>query len=64
MKTEMKNLILPVSDQVCPFNGIHICTASLASMKIDSQKKPDVCNSEDYDNCPLFLSKVLRSRFG
>jgi hypothetical protein len=47
-------------ETVCPFNGIHICTASFSSMSIDKQKKAVCCDTDDYDSCPIFLSKVLR----
>jgi hypothetical protein len=57
-----KETKLKVHDSICPYNGINVCLASLSSMVIDSQNNEKYCRTEDYDNCPLFLSKVLRKR--
>jgi hypothetical protein len=48
----------------CPFNSniSDICIASFSSMAIDKRKKAECCGTENYDNCPVFLSKVLRRR--
>ena len=48
----------------CPFNSniSDICIASLSSMAIDERKKSECCGTENYDNCPVFLSKILRRR--
>jgi len=46
-------------DKVCPYNGITVCMASFSSMAIDAIRN-SCCSTEDYDNCPIFLSKVLR----
>ncbi len=45
---------------ICPYKGIDICMASISLMFIDSYKKKNYCCTEDFDNCPLFLSKILR----
>ncbi|MEW6569550.1 MAG: hypothetical protein AB1390_00020 [Nitrospirota bacterium] len=47
-------------ETTCPYNGVDVCMASLSSMTIDSKKKASCCCTEDFDNCPIFLSKVLR----
>lgn len=47
-------------EMACPYNGIHVCTASFSSMVIDNQKRENCCGTENYDDCPIFLSKVLR----
>lgn len=47
-------------DRTCPYNGINVCMASFSSRLIDNQKKANYCNTDNYDNCPIFLSKVLR----
>lgn len=47
-------------ETTCPYNGIHTCRASLSSMTIDEYQKERCCGTDDYDNCPIFLSKVLR----
>ncbi|NWF75034.1 MAG: hypothetical protein HXY53_00430 [Nitrospirae bacterium] len=49
-----------VGDNMCPYSSFNICTASISSMFIDNQIKSDCCETENYDSCPLFLSKVLR----
>ena len=47
-------------EMVCPYNGINTCMASLSSMLIDEEKRADCCGTENYDDCPIFLSKILR----
>jgi hypothetical protein len=49
-------------ERVCPYNGINTCMASFTSLKLDKQKKADCCSTEDYDDCPIYLSKLLRTR--
>lgn len=46
----------------CPFsiarsNG---CAASLSAITVQPHIEHSYCHSENHDNCPLFLSKVLR----
>jgi hypothetical protein len=48
-------------EMACPYNGINVCMASFSLMAIDT-KKDNCCSTDDYDNCPIFLSKVLRRR--
>ncbi|MFN3478900.1 MAG: hypothetical protein ACK415_00810 [Thermodesulfovibrionales bacterium] len=44
----------------CPYHERSgICSASLSCLMV-SRYESAFCDSEDYDNCPLFLSKVLR----
>ncbi len=31
-------------------------------MAIDKSRSEDICASEDWDNCPMFLSKTLRNK--
>jgi hypothetical protein len=31
-------------------------------MLLDSRKREICCSTENYDDCPIFLSKVLRRR--
>lgn len=45
----------------CPYNGISTCTASLSSMLIDDEKRAGCCGIENYDDCPIFLAKILRA---
>lgn len=50
------------SRDACPYfsSKIGICLASLFLMALDKTKSEGVCASEDWDNCPIFLSKTLR----
>ena len=46
----------------CPyFERGCACGASFSSLVIDRSRAATYCGGEDYDLCPLFLSKVLRS---
>jgi len=49
-----------VYDMACPYNGVTVCLASLSSMKIDTRRRSQYCVTENFDDCPIFLSKVLR----
>jgi hypothetical protein len=44
----------------CPYRGSNICNASLSSMFIDGEITENYCDSDNFDNCPIFLSKILR----
>jgi len=46
--------------RACPYNGLNTCRASLSSMIIDKRRKEDYCSDENYDDCPIFLAKILR----
>jgi hypothetical protein len=48
---------------VCPYcdDTADVCKASLASLKLGTLLRVNRCNSEDHDNCSLFLAKCLRS---
>lgn len=47
----------------CPyFDASDVCNASLSSLLPSPTMRVNFCNSEDYDNCPIFLAKVLRRR--
>ncbi len=47
----------------CPYNEFSVCIASLSSMVLDSQKEEICCNTDNYDECPIFLAKILRKKF-
>jgi hypothetical protein len=47
-------------ERACPYSGTNICMASITSLPIDEQKQANCCSTENYDDCPMFLSKVLR----
>ena len=49
-----------VHETICPFNDASVCAASFSSMAIDNQKRARYCSTDNYDNCPLFLAKILR----
>jgi len=44
----------------CPYDGLTQCLASFSSMALDSLKRIHCCGTENYDNCPIFLAKMLR----
>ena len=44
----------------CPYNGTTVCAASVSSMPLDISRRAHCCNTENYDNCPIFLAKILR----
>jgi hypothetical protein len=44
----------------CPYVSKNVCTASISSMLIDEKISKDCCSTENYDDCPIFLSKMLR----
>ena len=47
-------------EAACPYNGIDVCMASFSAMVIDNYQREKCCGTEDFDDCPIFLSKVLR----
>ncbi|MBI4688418.1 MAG: hypothetical protein HY756_11715 [Nitrospirae bacterium] len=49
---------------ICPYCGIDadICKASVSSMRLGPKTKILYCSSRVYDNCPIFLAKLLRRR--
>lgn len=53
------------SSPCCPFNNSsETCTASLYSFLPSAAVRQSFCNTEDYDNCPIFLAKTLREGSG
>jgi hypothetical protein len=48
----------------CPYHNEaeSICSASLSAMSTEQRIRQLYCGNENYDNCPLFLSKMLRKR--
>jgi hypothetical protein len=49
-----------LDEVVCPYKDKNICIASFSSMVIDTRIKENYCDNGNYDNCPIFLSKMLR----
>ncbi len=56
----MKNNVIMTIFTNCPYSGKTICKASLSSLIIDRNTRKDYCTSENFDDCPIFLSKILR----
>lgn len=48
---------------ICPYcdDTADVCKASVTSLKLGALLRSNRCNSENYDNCSLFLAKCLRS---
>ena len=48
----------------CPYYSAvtTICSASLSMMMTGVNTRRGYCENENYDNCPLFLSKLLRKK--
>lgn len=51
------------SEVLCPYFGIYdVCDASISSLMPTRKLRKAFCDTENYDNCPIFLSKILRRR--
>ncbi len=50
-------------DEVCPYcdDTADECKASVSSLKIGALLRSTRCNTENHDNCSLYLAKCLRS---
>lgn len=48
------------NESSCPYQNNTTCDASLWNAQIDEKKKAQYCNSDNHDNCSLFLAKCLR----
>jgi hypothetical protein len=48
----------------CPYKtmGSSYCSASVMTVVLDNRRKAAYCCTDDYDRCPMFLSKVLRGK--
>ncbi len=48
----------------CPYDTVssNYCAASIMTVVTNSYQKRNYCWTDNYDCCPLFLSKVLRER--
>ncbi len=49
-------------ESICPYcnTTANICMASISSLLTDIRRRESYCDSENYDNCPIFLAKSLR----
>ena len=54
--TELKN------DYRCPFcePGEAACPISISALPLDRRRKRIYCDCDNFDNCPIFLSHLLR----
>ena len=59
MKRTAKN-----EEETCPYfsTKIGVCLASLFLMAIEKSRRECICASEDWYDCPMFLSKTLRNK--
>ena len=57
------DLLAPdASSARCPYHGVDArCRAAVSGLSPDRRRARNYCTSEDYDLCPLYLSKLLRS---
>ncbi len=48
----------------CPYDCSvsNICAASASAMAISASSRRKYCSTDNYDNCPVFLAKILRIR--
>ena len=53
-----------IQGPTCPHGaeaGIY-CSASIMTVVMSSYQKTNYCWTENYDNCPMFLAKILRGK--
>ncbi|MFZ3090888.1 MAG: hypothetical protein WA240_09750 [Nitrospirota bacterium] len=50
------------SEMTCPYCNMQrdICMAAVSSYSLTEMGSINYCNDEDYDDCPIFLAKLLR----
>lgn len=48
------------TESSCPYQRDDICAASLWDLRTDDNIKTQYCNSDNHDDCSLFLAKCLR----
>ncbi len=53
----------PLIHNACPDYDCHrqLCLASTGNLIPDRKQQLNYCASDDYDNCPIYLCKALRS---
>ncbi len=57
-----KNNVITAEYTNCPYSDKSICKASLSSLIIDGNTITAYCGTENFDDCPIFLSRILRGR--
>lgn len=65
-KTKKTGHMISLTNEVefhCPcFDASEVCNVSLFSLLPSPTLRVYFCNSEDYDNCPIYLANALRGR--
>jgi hypothetical protein len=53
-----------ISEDFCPHCSIEadVCKASISALSLGKLVRSSYCESENYDNCAIFLAKSLRRR--
>ncbi len=61
---QMDNRVMAPGSWACPYacNTTHVCTASFSLMPLKLLTMQTYCATDNYDNCPVFLAKILRQR--
>jgi len=51
-------------EDVCPYQNLVAdkCMASISSVTLDSNLQTKYCGSDRHEECPLFLSKLMRKK--
>ncbi|HMK56045.1 MAG TPA: hypothetical protein VK448_05350 [Dissulfurispiraceae bacterium] len=60
----MYRILRTEHQKLCPYHDIasNICTASISSITVDEVRHAGYCSDDNFDDCPIFLSKSLRGR--
>jgi hypothetical protein len=53
-----------VHGSTCPHGAgaVTFCSASIMTVVMSSYQKTTYCWTDNYDNCPMYLAKILRGR--
>ena len=53
-----------ISELQCPYcdSKVSICSASISAVSLADVPRQEYCYSDGFDNCPIFLAKILRMR--
>jgi hypothetical protein len=62
VRANSESMSVMILDAGCPYSGNKVCMASLSSLVIDGNTRASCCSTDNYDDCPIFLSKMLRGR--
>jgi len=62
IRANTESISVMTFDTGCPYSGKTVCMASLSSLTIDGNRRANCCSTDNYDDCPIFLSKMLRGR--